>query len=166
MKSAVYRHFSSSGELLYIGFSAKPFDRTYGHSKNASWFGEISKITIEWFETAALALAAEKLAIKVECPRENLKDMPNDLFKKRKPRRICLTSHTDPHYQLDAIERTFEMEGHNYRFLKAGIDRDRYEEIRKTGRELLNSEIDGLKRSLSTTYKKLETLGIYRRNPG
>jgi hypothetical protein len=69
--ATLYRHFDSSGNLLYVGCSLNWFQRTIMHSQQTSWFGEIVRIELEHFETREQALRAEWLAISSENPLYN-----------------------------------------------------------------------------------------------
>jgi excinuclease UvrABC nuclease subunit len=66
----LYRHFSESGELLYIGVSMKIFTRINSH-KISPWMADVRRIEIEHFKEMWQALDAEKKAIKTEFPLHN-----------------------------------------------------------------------------------------------
>ena len=68
---AVYRHFSSAGELLYVGLSHQPFRRHSEHLRESEWLETVSAITLQWFDNEQSAADAERLAIAIECPRWN-----------------------------------------------------------------------------------------------
>lgn len=72
MKTKLYRHFDKEGRLLYVGISQSAIVRLAQHKQTASWFDEVTTVTIENFETRELALAAEEQAIKAERPLYNL----------------------------------------------------------------------------------------------
>lgn len=84
-KCALYRHWNAGGVLLYIGQSLTPVHRLGQHVRRASWAHEITKITIEWFDSKALAKQAEKNAIRVELPRHNI-----DLTHQSIPSHLCI----------------------------------------------------------------------------
>lgn len=70
----VYRLWSASGELLYIGMSQRgPWlhDRLLAHRAGV-WGDEINHETVEDFPTRDQALAAEALAIRAERPKHNI----------------------------------------------------------------------------------------------
>lgn len=67
----LYRHFDIDRRLLYVGVSLATLMRTRGHRQKSPWFSQVVYITIERFETRALALAAERAAVKAERPRYN-----------------------------------------------------------------------------------------------
>jgi len=71
----LYRHFSASGELLYVGVSNCTVKRFRGH-RRSSWGHEIVQIEIERFQSRSAALAAETAAILAEHPRYNNKHTP------------------------------------------------------------------------------------------
>jgi hypothetical protein len=70
-KCALYRHWDANGQLLYVGISVNPFDRTKDHRHSANWFYEVATITVEFFETTAKAAQAELSAIRTEGPKHN-----------------------------------------------------------------------------------------------
>jgi hypothetical protein len=72
----LYRHFSASGELLYVGISHSTLMRLRSHMRSSPWAHEITRIEIEKFLTNEAARAAETLAIQTEHPRCNVKHTP------------------------------------------------------------------------------------------
>lgn len=69
---AVYRMFSASGELLYIGQSVNPAQRLCLHRTEHNWLPDVASMTLEWFETREAARAAEASAIRAEGPVYNV----------------------------------------------------------------------------------------------
>lgn len=67
----LYRHFDKQGRLLYVGISLGVLHRTSRHKAGSSWFDQIATITLEHFPNKANASAAEKRAIRDECPAHN-----------------------------------------------------------------------------------------------
>lgn len=67
----LYRHWSTTGTLLYIGISLNAVARLAQH-KDKSWFPRIATITVERFETYAEAEVAELRAICYEGPIHNV----------------------------------------------------------------------------------------------
>lgn len=70
--TALYRHFNSSGDLLYVGISLSWPARTKAHAQGARWFDQVARIEIENFSTREGALEAERQAIKSEKPQYNV----------------------------------------------------------------------------------------------
>jgi predicted GIY-YIG superfamily endonuclease len=70
--TALYRHFSASGDLLYVGISCKPITRLKQHEHDASWAAQIARVEIEQFADRAAALEAERNAIRAEKPKHNV----------------------------------------------------------------------------------------------
>lgn len=68
----LYRHFDSSGRLLYVGISLSPIERLRKHSETSHWTRSIAKVEIEDYPTRAEALAAEKTVIQAELPLHNI----------------------------------------------------------------------------------------------
>lgn len=71
MRTALYRHFSCEGSLLYVGISMSPLSRTESHVGSSDWVSGISNVTIEWHEDRGSALDAEAIAICLESPKHN-----------------------------------------------------------------------------------------------
>jgi predicted GIY-YIG superfamily endonuclease len=69
--TALYRHFSADGTLLYIGIAYSLLDRIAAHRGNATWFRQIATITVEHFPSREAAYEAETKAIKSEKPLHN-----------------------------------------------------------------------------------------------
>jgi hypothetical protein len=98
----VYRHFDSSGVLLYIGMSSSAKVRYEFHKRKSPWFSQVVKWTLEEFDTRASAMAAEKAAIETERPLHNktgklTKIIPNLVSSHRfRPLRRRETSGPDP----------------------------------------------------------------------
>ena len=67
-KTALYRHFSADGELLYVGISLSVLQRIGQHSKHSSWFNRIARISIENFDSREEAKLAEQRVIESEKP--------------------------------------------------------------------------------------------------
>lgn len=70
MTCQLYRHFGSSGDLLYVGISLSAVVRLCQH-RSSPWFKEISRIEIERCQTREYAQFSESVAIKNERPRYN-----------------------------------------------------------------------------------------------
>lgn len=71
----LYRHFDKRRRLLYVGISADALKRAAEHG-HKPWGHLIARITVEHFETRALAEAAEKAAILAEAPIHNIVHVP------------------------------------------------------------------------------------------
>lgn len=69
--TALYRHFSESGELLYVGTSSQLLNRTASH-ESKGWARQITIIKVEHYEDREMALMAEKKAIVDEKPKHNI----------------------------------------------------------------------------------------------
>jgi predicted GIY-YIG superfamily endonuclease len=68
----LYRYWSTSGTLLYIGISVNAAARLSQHS-GKPWFDRLAKVTVEKFETYAEAEEAELRAICYEGPIHNVR---------------------------------------------------------------------------------------------
>lgn len=68
----LYRHFSTTGELLYVGVSISVMERTNQHALFSPWFGLVTNIAVEHFQDRPSMMAAEALAIVNERPTHNI----------------------------------------------------------------------------------------------
>lgn len=71
---ALYRLYDADGGLLYIGISNDPDFRWKAHLyelRRGDWPKKAVRRSLEWYDSRALALAAEEKAIKAERPRYN-----------------------------------------------------------------------------------------------
>ncbi|MGX9855758.1 hypothetical protein ACR03S_10015 [Limimaricola variabilis] len=68
----LYRHFSSDGDLLYVGVSLSTVARLAQHRLYSGWFEDIARVEIEKFSSREAALAAEAIAVRTERPRCNV----------------------------------------------------------------------------------------------
>lgn len=72
MSQALYRFYSGTGQLMYVGITKDPPGRIGQHGREKDWWTEVSGISVEWHPDRNTALAAEKRAIQVEHPRYNV----------------------------------------------------------------------------------------------
>jgi hypothetical protein len=68
---AVYRCYSDTGQLLYIGSTGGSGRRFLDHSQKV-WFLQVRGITFEWYADELDARNAERRAIHVEHPKFNV----------------------------------------------------------------------------------------------
>lgn len=81
-RTALYRHFDKDKNLLYVGISYNAFARLAQHEFSSTWAGLSVRMEIEYFDTRALAMNAEKMAIINEKPIHNLVHNSKDCDKK------------------------------------------------------------------------------------
>jgi len=72
MKTSLYRHYNSNGDLLYVGVSLSTLQRLGQHADHSDWFLSIARVTIEHLETREAALDAERAAVIREKPLHNI----------------------------------------------------------------------------------------------
>lgn len=71
----LYRVFDRDGVLLYVGMtSVVPSARLDSHRKQQFWWGDVTSITLENFDSAEELAAAEIAAIRSENPVYNVRD--------------------------------------------------------------------------------------------
>lgn len=68
----LYRHFSKSGQLLYVGISECALGRLADHA-NKTWAQDIARVDIEKFPDRDSAMVAEQRAIISEMPIHNVR---------------------------------------------------------------------------------------------
>lgn len=75
-RTALYRLFNTTGELLYVGVTNN-LDVRYGaHATEKPWWHEVAERKVVWFESRDEALATETRAINDEKPRYNILGTP------------------------------------------------------------------------------------------
>lgn len=75
-RTALYRLFDATDGLLYIGISWRPEDRFRAYRSERSWWPDVARSEIEWFDSRAEARQAEVSAIAREHPRYNVAETP------------------------------------------------------------------------------------------
>mgnify|MGYP003404843917 CR=1 FL=1 len=70
--TGLYRLYSASGVLLYVGIADNIPSRLKQHSKDKPWWPEVTSTAFQQFATRAEAEAAEKAAIQTERPVHNV----------------------------------------------------------------------------------------------
>ncbi len=76
-RTAVYRCYGASDQLLYIGATADIAVRMRAHERVRSEWPQVKRVDAVWYETRAEALAAESSAIASELPAWNRRDIPD-----------------------------------------------------------------------------------------
>jgi hypothetical protein len=72
MRTALYRHYDSTGILLYVGISLSAINRLLQHQRSAKWVLDAVRMETKWFDVREEAEAAEIVAIKTEKPIFNI----------------------------------------------------------------------------------------------
>ena len=72
LETVLYRAYSASMGLLYVGISANAWARIAGHKERSPWFGEAVWFKLQSFNTRKEAEAAELEAIRTERPKYNI----------------------------------------------------------------------------------------------
>jgi predicted GIY-YIG superfamily endonuclease len=78
MANVLYRFYSATGQLLYVGITMNPPRRLKEHRKSKDWWAEVAEITIENHDSRAAVADAERTAIQTEHPRYNIVHAKND----------------------------------------------------------------------------------------
>lgn len=72
MSHVLYRFYSATGQLLYVGITANPPTRFKAHRRTKDWWSEVVGITLENYATREDLANAERRAIQVERPLHNV----------------------------------------------------------------------------------------------
>lgn len=72
MAHVLYRFYSATGQLLYVGITMNPPQRFKSHQDDKGWWEQVSGISVETYENRADLARAERRAIQVERPRYNV----------------------------------------------------------------------------------------------
>lgn len=70
--NVLYRFYSATGQLLYVGITMNPPSRFKAHRDSKEWWGEVSGITVENYDSRSDLERAERRAIQVERPLYNI----------------------------------------------------------------------------------------------
>lgn len=71
VRTALYRHYSADGQLLYVGISDCLSERDKQHAATSIWHDQVTSSRVEWHDSRSIAVAAERRAIRDESPRFN-----------------------------------------------------------------------------------------------
>ncbi|OBB15481.1 hypothetical protein A5731_00500 [Mycolicibacterium conceptionense] len=72
MSHVLYRFYSTTGQLLYVGITMNPPQRFKKHRDTKDWWTEVAGISIENYDTREDLENAERRAIQVEHPIHNV----------------------------------------------------------------------------------------------
>ena len=72
MAHVLYRFYSATGQLLYVGITMNPAQRFRSHRDTKTWWGDVAGISIENYDTREDLENAERRAIQVEHPLHNI----------------------------------------------------------------------------------------------
>jgi predicted GIY-YIG superfamily endonuclease len=70
--NVLYRFYSITGQLLYVGITNSPPERFKSHGATKEWWDQVSGITVETYSTREELAQAERRAIQVERPLHNV----------------------------------------------------------------------------------------------
>lgn len=71
-RTALYRLYGESGQLLYVGITRNPDARWGTHSMTKPWWAEVASRAVEWHPSRSVAQRAERIAIVAERPLYNV----------------------------------------------------------------------------------------------
>ena len=103
-RTALYRHWDASGNLLYVGVSASIGSRLSAHRRESHWFQDIVNVTIEYHDTRRQALDAEEAAIKGEKPKHNVIHTPLHAERSRKQQPPKNVKSRNKPYYIETVE--------------------------------------------------------------
>lgn len=72
MANVLYRFYTKTGQLLYVGITMDPANRFKSHRGHKLWWSDVAGITLEHYETRTELANAERRAIQVEHPLHNV----------------------------------------------------------------------------------------------
>jgi len=82
--TALYRLYSHTGNLLYVGVTDHLKTRLAAHAKEKPWWPEVVRKTVTWYPSKPEAEDAEALAIREERPAHNVMEpVPRGAVRKR-----------------------------------------------------------------------------------
>lgn len=72
LQQTLYRFYSDTGQLLYVGRTINPGQRFTDHARTKTWWPDVRGITTETYPDATQLAAAERRAIDIERPLYNI----------------------------------------------------------------------------------------------
>lgn len=72
MAHVLYRFYSDTGQLLYVGITMDPGQRFRSHKKKKDWWDDVVGITLQHYPNREALASAESRAIEVERPMYNI----------------------------------------------------------------------------------------------
>ncbi|MEV7492192.1 type II toxin-antitoxin system prevent-host-death family antitoxin [Streptomyces anulatus] len=70
-RTALYRLFGATGQLLYVGITTQPETRWTQHAADKPWWPLVRQRNVEWHPSRPVAERAELAAIRTEAPLYN-----------------------------------------------------------------------------------------------
>lgn len=70
-RTALYRYFDASGDLLYVGITNSVGRRWDQQAQQQPWWPSSSRQTVDWYPTRGAAETAERAAVQTEKPLYN-----------------------------------------------------------------------------------------------
>jgi excinuclease UvrABC nuclease subunit len=81
-QTALYQFYNSENALIYVGVTYQLKKRLYQHARDKSWWPEVARQEVDWYDRRSDALEAEARLIELHDPpyigsrsRSDLKDM-------------------------------------------------------------------------------------------
>lgn len=71
-RTAVYRFFDATGELLYVGLTNNTTTRWDYHARRKPWWSDVARKTVTWYDDRPTAARVEAQAIRTESPKWNV----------------------------------------------------------------------------------------------
>jgi predicted GIY-YIG superfamily endonuclease len=71
-RTALYRFYDASENLLYVGITNDPWRRWRQHVQEKSWYPQVKHQAVTWYDSRIRAEVAEQVAIRCEHPRFNI----------------------------------------------------------------------------------------------
>lgn len=70
-RTALYRLYDANDTLIYVGIAFNPSSRYTSHKKTKTWWPEVKRREVTWYDSRTEAAAAEIEAIRSELPLYN-----------------------------------------------------------------------------------------------
>jgi DNA-binding GntR family transcriptional regulator/predicted GIY-YIG superfamily endonuclease len=87
-RTALYRFYDATKRLLYVGISSDLKKRWAQHEESKAWWPQVASETVEWLESRAAALVAERNAIRAENPLFNHQNKQSPILSQIAPQRL------------------------------------------------------------------------------
>ncbi|MEV0831511.1 MULTISPECIES: GIY-YIG nuclease family protein [Streptosporangiaceae] len=136
-RTALYRFYDEDDRLLYIGITENITARWGSHATKKAWWPEVARKDVEWFDTRALALAAETRAIITERPVHNIVHAPGRIVIRRilpRPDKTLIKPPALPLYEFIVEELARRGQTKTWLTRKSGVSRSGIDNLAKQPR--------------------------------
>lgn len=156
-QTALYRFYDHEDRLLYVGVTQYIKVRWATHRRVKSWWYEVVRREVEWFDTRELALEMETRTIIAERPTYNITHSRDRVFKRRiRPKGWNVAANPPARPFYDAVLEEVSRRGQTKTWLvrRSGVSRSGIDNLAKQPRPPQASTVHALAKALDMDVKQ------------